>query len=296
MTNDIYTKQPGYLYCCIHPETKEHYIGVRLANKKPPIEDFGHVYRTSSKIVKPRFDEFENSILFESYDYDGLYQLEQMLIHSCFLANKQILLNKMFIDVTKSDGYQKYNSVGRSSVKKGKQNSEETRKKISESNKGRNPWNRGITHTDETKQKLKIASTGRKHSEETKQKMSEDRKGHISWNKGLTKESDNRVLKISNSNKGNPGTFTGKHHTDETKAKISMKNTGRRYSDEVNAKKGHHGEKNCNYGKPQPLDRKLKNIESNKNRPRIECPHCKGKFQKGMFNRWHGDKCKMNIV
>ena len=54
---------------------------------------------------------------------------------------------------------------------------EESRKKISESNKGRNVWNKG--------------KKGKQHhSEETKIKMSEAHKGQIAWNKG--KQSHNK--------------------------------------------------------------------------------------------------------
>jgi hypothetical protein len=46
---------------------------------------------------------------------------------------------------------------------------------------------------------------------------------HKSWNRGLTKETDERVKKYSESNKGRPGTFKGKKHTAESKRKIGEK-------------------------------------------------------------------------
>lgn len=51
----------------------------------------------------------------------------------------------------------------------GRQISDETRKKISESRKGRVPWNKGVAH-----------------SEETKRKIAEKAKGRTPWNKGKT--------------------------------------------------------------------------------------------------------------
>ena len=59
------------------------------------------------------------------------------------------------------------------------QRSEETREKISKSNKGKQTW-LGKTHTEESKEKIREALIGRKlgpHSEEHKKKISEARKG-----------------------------------------------------------------------------------------------------------------------
>lgn len=60
---------------------------------------------------------------------------------------------------------------------KNKYISEETRRKISEANKGKK-------YSEETKQKLSAARKGLKLSEETKRKMSESHKGKTTWNKG----------------------------------------------------------------------------------------------------------------
>lgn len=53
---------------------------------------------------------------------------------------------------------------------------EEHKKNISESCKGRVPWNRGIPRSEETKQKLREIHRGRVVSEDTKKKMSESHK------------------------------------------------------------------------------------------------------------------------
>jgi len=47
-------------------------------------------------------------------------------------------------------------------------------------------WNRGITHSDETKRKIGLKSKGRIQSNETKSKRSKALKGRIPWNKGKT--------------------------------------------------------------------------------------------------------------
>ena len=106
----------------------------------------------------------------------------------------------------------------------GGRQSEEVRKRIGESCKGRIPWNKGKQiwsaedkirigvanknrppqsaeqianrvlkntgqkRTSETKQKMSLAQSGRTFSHESKQKMSNSAKGRIPWNKGLSIE------------------------------------------------------------------------------------------------------------
>jgi len=62
--------------------------------------------------------------------------------------------------------------------------SEETRKKMSEAHRGKEPWNKGVAHTEEHRRKISEANKGmtspmkgKKHTEETKRMMSESRSG-----------------------------------------------------------------------------------------------------------------------
>lgn len=63
----------------------------------------------------------------------------------------------------------------------GKIRTEEHKKNLSNSLKGKTAWNKGIsgvyTATEETKEKMRISQTGRVHSEETKEKMSKSQLG-----------------------------------------------------------------------------------------------------------------------
>lgn len=59
----------------------------------------------------------------------------------------------------------------------GKEVSEETRKKMSKAQKGKIPWNKGVSLSEEMKQKLLKSHLGKKLSEETRMKMSAARKG-----------------------------------------------------------------------------------------------------------------------
>ena len=77
---------------------------------------------------------------------------------------------------------------------KGKQKSEETKKKMSESKKG-NKYNLGKKHSEETKKKLSEAAKGKHLSEETKKKLSEAKKGKNIWIKGSHWYNDGKINK-----------------------------------------------------------------------------------------------------
>ncbi len=62
--------------------------------------------------------------------------------------------------------------------------------------------------------------------------------------------------------KGENNPFYKKHHTNESKQKISKTQTGKKYSEEVNKKKGLSGNKNPFYGKHHTEDSKRKMKES----------------------------------
>lgn len=118
----------------------------------------------------------------------------------------------------------------------GKILTEETKIKISLASKGRPSWIKGKTHSEETKQKIRLTNTGRVHSQETKdkisvshigkthtkeakKKMSESSKGQIAWNKGIPHTYETRK-KISNSNKGKSSWHKGIPWDIEVKQKI----------------------------------------------------------------------------
>lgn len=90
-----------------------------------------------------------------------------------------------------------------------------------------------VQDVEDWKRKLKISRTGKtpalglKHTEETKKKLSDINRGKTPWNKGL------------------PGTFTGKKHSDASKLKNSLAHIGK-----------HAGDKNPMYGKSAVKGRK----------------------------------------
>ena len=139
---------------------------------------------------------------------------------------------------------------GRPSHMKGKKQSKEAKRKISESLRKKNPMdnpesrkkvskaltgrrlseetkeklrqvNLGKHLLEETKRKISKANTGKKHTEEHNRKVSEAKKGKPSWIKGLTKETSESVRRQSEKVSGKNHPFYGKQHKEETKKELS---------------------------------------------------------------------------
>jgi len=124
-------------------------------------------------------------------------------------------------------------------------------KGISESNKGRIVWNKGLKgvcigwskgltkEIDERVRKRSEKLVGRKTSQEVIDKISRSLKGREVWNKGLTKETDVRILKnsknISKSLKGNIPWNKGLNNKIDKRVPI-MKNFNRSHSNETKEK------------------------------------------------------------
>lgn len=86
----------------------------------------------------------------------------------------------------------------------------ETKRKISEANKGKTPWNKGVACF-----------------EETKRKISESNRGNIAWNKGKKGiYSQEYIKKLSVSHSGERNAWYGKHLPEATCRKISEKKKG----------------------------------------------------------------------
>jgi hypothetical protein len=66
-----------YVYMCTHKDTGEFYIGSRTSRKQvtPSDVDFP-LYQTSSKRVKPIFDQFDWMIIAEFFDRKDAYDYD----------------------------------------------------------------------------------------------------------------------------------------------------------------------------------------------------------------------------
>lgn len=106
---NIYTssKPMPYVYRLDHPTTGEFYIGSRWKNvTKNVTSDIDlPMYKTSSKVVRPRFDEFEWQIIAEFQNPQEAFTFEQMMIKENW-GNPNLLNRAVFINVkiqTKQD-------------------------------------------------------------------------------------------------------------------------------------------------------------------------------------------------
>lgn len=83
-----------YVYMCIHKTTKQFYIGYREANTIPSNIDLPK-YKTSSKFVRPIFQEFYWYIIAEFFNGNDAYDFEQRLIEQNF--NNDLILNCQYV-------------------------------------------------------------------------------------------------------------------------------------------------------------------------------------------------------
>lgn len=215
------------IYCIQNTINQKKYIGLST-NIEQRLKN--HLISLRNKNTKR-----ENEHLIKSFHKYGEDAFQARIIIVCdqnILAPMEQYLIKIFKTYNPKFGYNK--TVG------GERNQPtiETRKKISESKKGKNNPFYGRKHSDETKKKISEYRKGKKLFDETKKKMSEYHKGK--------KLSDETKKKISESLKG-------RKHSDEAKKKISK------------SKKGKYiGENNPFYEKKHSIKSRKKISESRK--------------------------------
>lgn len=179
----IYTSEKvmPYVYMCIHKTTKQFYIGSRVKNVK--LGNFSHLdfpkYKTSSKFVKPIFEEFDWYIVAEFFDAIDAYNFEQKLIYENF--NDELILNKYYFDERII-----FSTIG-----------------VSRS------------HTSDTKRKMSISQTGRTHTRETKELMSKSAKGISKSKDAIWKQ----IKSLTKYYETNSSAFKGKTHSYESNLK-----------------------------------------------------------------------------
>ena len=121
---------------------------------------------------------------------------------------------------------------------KGKSPTKEHRTKIRLRNIGCKPWNKGLTkEISNGVLKISNARRGKSLTKEHKESIRVSTIGRKSWCRGLTKETDSRLVesgkKISISNMGHISWMKGKHHTQEAKDKIGLKQIGKYVTNET---------------------------------------------------------------
>lgn len=201
-------------------------------------------------------------LILEEYPFDDSLPLE---------VNKKVLLllEDKWMDICQSrDPEYGYNLQHASCPI----HSEETRKRISEANKGNKNWlgkhhsletikklsemQKGIPKSEETRRKMSEAGKGKVLSEEHKRKLSEAHKNPSEEirrkmseaRKGKPRSEETR-RKMSEAMKGRKSNFLGKHHSETTRQKIS---------------EATKGEKNPNFGKHPSEETRRKMSEAHK--------------------------------
>ena len=170
----------------------------------------------------------------------------------------------------------------------GRKQSDKTKNKISESNKGRIPPNKGtkgimkpnsgsfkeghgkgIGKSKEHRRKISKALTGRIVSEDTKKKLSVANKGQIGYWKGKNL-ADETKKKISNANKGNPAWNKNKKQTDEHRRKNIESHKGIHPSDETRAKMSMMNSRPERKEKQREIWRKARHNQQKPNKPELK--------------------------
>jgi group I intron endonuclease len=192
----------------------------------------GRIYVGSSNNIKGRWSYHKNYLrnnkhdslyLQNSWNKHGEKAFKFFIIEEC---SEELLFEKeqFWFNYYKENGLV-YNQREIIESNKGVKCSEETKRKISESHRGkywgeRNPFY-GKKHSEETKRKISEANTGKMRSEEEKKRIGKMHKG--------VKFSEEHKKKIVEARKG----FK---HSEETKQKLREINLGKKHSEETKKK------------------------------------------------------------
>ena len=175
-----------YTYAYLREDRTPYYIGKGKGNR---------AYRRRYKGIKPPKDKSRILILKQNLTEEEAFRHEVYMI--AVFGRKDLGTGILHNRTDGGEGMSGWVPSEEWRIKQSQRTfSKETRRKISESNKGDKHYLYGKTLSKETKRKISEVKTGKTHSEETKIKMSEIKKG----------EKHN---------------FYGKCHSEETKRKIS---------------------------------------------------------------------------
>lgn len=174
-----------YIYLIVNKVNGKTYVGQRKSSK----EWYEDKYMGSGTLLKKAKQKY------------GIENFEKFLIQYCYSKEETDKAEIFWIAEYRRRGKAEYNIAlgGEGGGFKGKHHSQESKRKLSEANKGNIPGNKG-----------------KHHSEEAKNKISEANKGRKAWNKGKPMSEEQR-RKIGEANKEKKH----KSHSEETKQKIS---------------------------------------------------------------------------
>lgn len=145
----------------------------------------GKCYVGSAINIKRRFKDHRNLLnigkhhsLYLQRSWDR-YGKEAFKFSILFYCDKDCLLffEQRAIDICRSSKSNGYNVSPNAENRKGVKSSDETRRRLSESHRGKVSGMKGKHHSPESKLKMSEANTGRVASKETRLKISRARKG-----------------------------------------------------------------------------------------------------------------------
>lgn len=197
------------IYCWTNKVNGKKYIGqaVNLKARKRKFCNWNNLIYAGDYINQARIKYNSN----EYWDYEILEYCDEQQLN-----DREIYYISFYKTNIKEFGY---NLTEGGSL--GYTFTEDVKQKLSERMKGKNNPMFGKCLSEEHKKKISKGNKGKSISEETKRKMSE-------FHKGLTMSKDIK-LKISNTLKGRytgeNHPFFGKHHSEDTRKKISEKNS-----------------------------------------------------------------------
>jgi group I intron endonuclease len=194
--NDEYLGSGSYIISAIKKYGKENF-------KKEILEHFNN--------KQSAFNAQESYIKkFNTHVSQGGYNISEKGGHQVNNSMSQETKNKIRkIRKGKKLNLSPEQILRRSVVQTGKYHSQETKEKIRIANIGKKM-------SDESKEKNKIAHLGKKSSEQTCKKLSEMRKGKISWNKGIPNSDEHK----KNQSLSLKGKLKGRKMSEEFKLKI----------------------------------------------------------------------------
>lgn len=196
------------LYVHISPSNKRYY-GITSTSTVQRWNN-GKGYKTQyfyRAIKKYGWENFKHEILF-----DNLTKDEACLLEQCYITLYDTMNPKYGYNNTSGGEHYTHSDITcqkLSIANTGKHPTEETKRKISNSLKGKNHINYGRHLSEETRNKIRMANTGKHLTEEQKRKMRESLKGRTAWNKGK-KLSEEHIRKLSEAKKGKHNYSTAK--------------------------------------------------------------------------------------
>ena len=212
----------GYIYLIVNNVNGKTYVGQRKTTKSCSSDK----YMGSGKHLKCAQKKY------------GIENFEKFLIQYCNSKEELDKQEVFWVAEYRSRGKAEYNicaggrggcATGEEHYNYGKHLSEETKRKISEANKGKKLG----PYSKERVEKAASAHRGKKVSEEGRKNISEAHKGQVPWNKGKHFSEEAR-RKMSEAHRGkepwNKGLKTG-HRSEETKIQMSEAQRRRRINE-----------------------------------------------------------------